>query len=100
MAAELFNIKNDKILNAIECHSTLRDGAKELDLVLFIADKLQWDISDNKDFKRDILKGLEKSLECGAFAYVKYNYDNREKLNIVHPWAVDAYNYLSSCSNC
>jgi putative nucleotidyltransferase with HDIG domain len=100
MAKELFNITDESILNAIECHSTLRAGAKELDLVLFAADKLQWDSEDNKLFKKAMLDGLEKSLEQGTFAYVKYKYDNKEKMEVVHPWTVEAYEDLSKrCSS-
>jgi predicted HD superfamily hydrolase involved in NAD metabolism len=99
MAAELFNIIDENILHAIECHSTLRAGAKGLDLVLFAADKLQWDSSDNKEFKKAMQEGLEKSLEHGAFANIKYNYDNKEKLTVIHPWTIEAYNDLSKRCN-
>ncbi|URZ17123.1 hypothetical protein CLFE_031750 [Clostridium felsineum DSM 794] len=43
MAEDLFEIKNKKILSAIECHTTLKKNASKMDMVLFIADKIKWD---------------------------------------------------------
>ncbi|MHB8064998.1 MAG: bis(5'-nucleosyl)-tetraphosphatase (symmetrical) YqeK [Ruminiclostridium sp.] len=67
LAYELFGINDNNILNAIECHTTLKAGASDIDLILFIADKLSWDSLDSKPILDGILKGLEKSLEQGAF---------------------------------
>lgn len=94
MAREIFNVENSTILSAIECHSTLKTKPGKLDLVLFIADKISWEIKDNQPFIYELFKGLDSSLEHGAFAYVNYLYSNRDKLRVVHPWLIDAYNYL------
>ncbi|MGB7605393.1 MAG: bis(5'-nucleosyl)-tetraphosphatase (symmetrical) YqeK [Lutisporaceae bacterium] len=94
MAREIFNIKNSTILSAIECHSTLKSNPGKLDLVLFIADKISWEIEDNQHFICELIQGLDKSLEHGSFAYVNYLYSNKEKLRVIHPWLIDAYYYL------
>ena len=50
MASDMFGVKDIDILQAIECHSTLKDQAEEIDLILFIADKVSWDRIHNEDF--------------------------------------------------
>ncbi len=94
LAYELFGIKDISILNAIECHTTLKAGASDIDLVLFIADKLSWDSSDSKPILSGILNGLEESLKHGAFSYISYLYENRNDIKVLHPWTLEAYNDL------
>lgn len=43
IAKEIFKIEDEEVLNAICCHTTLHKHATKMDLVLFIADKLEWD---------------------------------------------------------
>ncbi|QDR79923.1 HD domain-containing protein [Sporomusa termitida] len=94
MAAEIFNIKDPAILSAIECHSTLKANATLADMILFVADKLQWDPAHNAGFITDIKAALEVSVAAGAFAYLRYLYDNRQQLKAYHPWAFEAYRDL------
>lgn len=94
LAYELFGIKDNNILNAIECHTTLRAGASDIDLVLFIADKLSWDSADSKPILSGILNGLERSLKHGAFSYISYLYENRNNIKVLHPWTLEAYHDL------
>lgn len=94
MASEMFCIKDKEILSAIECHSTLKANAGTLDMVLFVADKTSWDNVYNKEFVDDIVNGLEKSLEHGAFGYLKYMFMNRERMKAFHPWTLEAYSDL------
>lgn len=91
LAYKLFGIKDNNILNAIECHTTLKAGASDIDLILFIADKLSWDSSDSKPILSGILYGLEKSLKHGAFFYISYLYENRNNIKVLHPWTLEAY---------
>lgn len=95
IAGELFGVTNRNILNAIECHTTLRANANGIDLVLFIADKLSWDSLDNEPILDGINKGLKISLEHGAFSYIKYLWDNRNNVKVMHPWTIQAYQYLN-----
>jgi HD superfamily phosphohydrolase YqeK len=94
IAEELFGVIDRYILNAIECHTTLRVNANEIDLVLFIADKLSWDSADSEPILDGIYRGLEISLKHGAFSYLGYLWDNRSNIKVMHPWTVQAYNDL------
>ncbi len=94
MAMEMFSVEDKDILSAIECHPTLKRNAGILDMVLFVADKISWDNTHKQFFIEDISNGLEKSLERGAFAYLKYLYINREDMKVFHSWTLEAYNDL------
>lgn len=96
IAHQIFNIRSNSILSAIECHSTLKSNPSALDMILFIADKLSWESEYNQHFKADVIGGLDKSLEHGAFAYINYLNSNTGILKVTHPWLRDAYNYLKS----
>ncbi len=91
MAVEIFDICDVEILDAIECHTTLKANPGRMDMILFIADKITWDETYSKPFMEELKKGLENSLEQAAFAYLKYMYDNRHSMRFYHPWALEAY---------
>ena len=91
IASEVFQVDTD-ICNAIECHSTLKAHAGKLDLVLFVADKVSWDRIYNGEFIEEMTDGLEVSLERSAIVYLKYLCSGKAK--VLHPWTIEAYDYL------
>lgn len=99
MARDIFGISDDSILNAIECHTTLRSNASKLDMILFIADKLRWDQKGSPPFAERINSGLEISLEAGCLRYIEYLLEDRARLKIVHPWLQAAYEDLKMRTN-
>lgn len=94
IAQQLFHIADLDILNAIECHTTLKSKASKLDMVIFLADKIQWDQNGVPPYKACIIEGLMDSLEQGSFAYIKYLLENKTNLQVIHPWLLAAYNDL------
>lgn len=94
MAAELFHIKDIAILDALECHTTLKVGANLLDYLLFVADKLSWEPAAYRPALERIEVGLESSLEAGALAYLQYLWDHKGELRVVHPWMIAGYQDL------
>ncbi|MGG1663727.1 bis(5'-nucleosyl)-tetraphosphatase (symmetrical) YqeK [Brevibacillus sp. NRS-1366] len=95
MARDLFSIKDSAILSAIECHTTLKTNPSRLDLVLFVADKIEWDQTGTPPYVQQLIPELEKSLERAAHVYLSHLWEQREKLRVVHPWLRDAYLDLS-----
>ncbi len=83
-----FGIFNDEILNAIECHTTLRANFTKLDIVLFLADKISWDGGDAAPFKKGLLEKLEISMEAAALFYIDFILDDGVK--VIHPWLLAA----------
>ncbi|QWH66568.1 HD domain-containing protein [Bacillus wiedmannii] len=91
IAKEIFKVDDEEILNAICCHTTLRKLATKMDLVLFFADKIEWDQNGAPPYLVEVKKELEKSLEHAAFAYISYLWDRKDTLKVIHPWLEDAY---------
>lgn len=79
------------ILDAIGCHTTLRSNSTKLDRVLFVADKIEWDQKGTPLYIEELKEMLNISLEHGAFAYIKFMWDQRDSLKVVHPWLEEAY---------
>ena len=40
-------------------------------------------------------EGLNKSLEKGVSIFIKYLYENKSNLKVVHPWLVDVYDFFN-----
>jgi len=91
LAMELFGITDAAILDAIACHTTLKRGATPLELVVFIADKMQWDQPGTPPYLREMLAALDISLTQAAGCYLRYLWEQRATLHVVHPWLVEAH---------
>ncbi|MFD3449029.1 bis(5'-nucleosyl)-tetraphosphatase (symmetrical) YqeK [Microbacteriaceae bacterium 4G12] len=91
IAHDIFKVENEMILDAISCHTTLRKNATSLDMVLFVADKIEWDQSGTPPYITEIKEALDQSLEHACFAYISYLWERKENLKVIHPWLQDAY---------
>lgn len=94
MAVDMFGINDGRILSAISCHTTLKKNAQELDMILFVSDKLQWDQNGTPPYLENLQGGLNKSLKHAAFAFLEYLIDGKESLPVIHPWMIEAYEEL------
>lgn len=88
-----FGIEDNEILSAIECHTTLKKNYSDIDLVLFVADKIKWDQEGKPPYLDGLLQALNCSLENAAYFYIDYIL--KHDIKIVHPWLWDAYNQLN-----
>ncbi len=91
IAKKQFGILDEEILSAIECHTTLKKNYSTLDLVVFVADKIEWD----QDGQPPYLKGLHAldiSLENAAYYYIDYIL--KHDIKVIHPWLSAAYMQL------
>jgi predicted HD superfamily hydrolase involved in NAD metabolism len=91
IAREMFRIEDAAILSAIGCHTTLKAGATLLDKVVFVADKLAWDQPGHAPFHDEMRAALGRSLDQAALVYLRYLWDQRASLRVLHPWAQAAY---------
>jgi predicted HD superfamily hydrolase involved in NAD metabolism len=94
LALEIFHIQHPHILDAVECHTTLKKGARSLDKVVFIADKLAWDQPGTPPYADALRQALKKDLDAAVRLYLTYLWDQRESLPVVHPWLVEAVKEL------
>ncbi len=93
MATNVFDITDELILSAIECHTTLKANPTKYDMALFIADKLSWDQDGQPPFYNDIDHALEISLEKASLAYMEYIVENKMIL-FPHKWFTEGLVYL------
>ncbi|WP_019849576.1 bis(5'-nucleosyl)-tetraphosphatase (symmetrical) YqeK [Desulfitobacterium sp. PCE1] len=91
IAENVFKVKNDGLLHAISCHTTLCANATTLDKVLFLADKMSWD-QEHSPFRTELEKALEKSLDEAVSCFLTWNWNQKDKLDSIHPWLIDAWN--------
>ncbi|MGX7351087.1 hypothetical protein RU97_GL000199 [Enterococcus canis] len=91
IAKETFGIQDGEILEAISCHTTLRDHATPLDLCLFVADKIKWDRSEPVPYLTEIEAALENSLTSAARVYFAWG---QHDFQVLHPWARAAMCWL------
>lgn len=99
MAKEIFNINNNEVLSAINCHTTLKKDATKMDMILFIADKIEWDQDGIPPYLDSVENALENSLEAAAFTYIDYLLNSPVKLKVLHPWLAEAYSDLKTKLN-
>lgn len=95
-ARDLFGVTDAAVLSAIGCHTTLKAGASALDKVLFVADKLAWDQLDEPPYRAALEAALARSLDAATCVYLRYLWERRASLAVVHPWLAAAHAQLLS----
>lgn len=93
IAKNFFNINDEVILSAIECHTTLKANPSQYDMALFIADKLSWDQEGIPPFYDTVVENLSISLEKACLSYINYIIDN-EMILYPHSWIIEGKEYL------
>ncbi len=88
---DVFGIEDQAILSAVGCHTTLKKEAAPLDKVVFLADKIAWDQSGLPPYQQQLLTALDHSLDAAVWVYLDYLWKQRETLQVIHPWFVEAY---------
>ena len=94
IAQEEFAIEEKEILDAIECHTTLKKNASMYDKVIFIADKISWDQKGLPPYYDELKSKVVTSLDDACYFYIKYQFDNNLLL-MPHQWIKEAYEDLS-----
>ena len=93
LAQEVFGITDERILSAVECHTTLKSAPSEYDMALFVADKLAWDGDGEAPFYSVVNYALEQSLRAAALAYMDYIVEHKIIL-YPHDWFEDGVKFL------
>lgn len=94
IAQEEFAIEEKEILDAIECHTTLKKNASMYDKVIFLADKISWDQKGLPPYYDELKRKVVASLDDACYFYIKYQFDNNLLL-MPHQWIKEAYEDLS-----
>lgn len=77
-----FGITDERILSAVECHTTLKTNPSVYDMALFVADKLAWDQEGEAPFYSVVNDAMKQSLEAASLVYMDYIVANKM---ILHP---------------
>ena len=94
-AVEYFNISDEEILSAIECHTTLKKCPSKYEMSLFIADKLAWDKGGIPPFYEEVNAALDISLEAACYKYMEYMIEN-DMILCPHDNWIEAYEQLKN----
>lgn len=95
IANENFGIRDPDILDAIECHTTLKKNANKYEKVIFIADKISWDQKGLPPYYDALKSMVTESLDAACLYFIKYQFDNNLLL-MPHRWIIEAYENLNS----
>lgn len=95
LAHKVFGIKDNMVLSAIGCHTTLKANSTNLDKILFVADKIEWDQQGKSPYLDGLLTSLQHSLDNAALFYLTYLWQQRYTLPVIHPWLAEAYEELN-----
>jgi|GEM_PF-439343 len=90
MARELFDV-NPAVSQAISCHTTLKASPSPLEQIVFLADKLAPFEGDTPSYLPALEAALACSLENGTLIFLKYLWDVRPSMAVVHPWLEAAW---------
>jgi len=93
IAREDFNITDERILSAVEHHTTLKANPSAYDMALFVADKLAWDQEYDAPFYAVVNDALKQSLESACLCYMDYIVDNKMILH-PHKWFEEGREFL------
>lgn len=92
IAEKVFNITDQHVLNAVSCHTTLKHSPTTMDMLVFIADKLEWDRKHRAPYLTDLQKALDNSLEQACICYIQWVVST--DLLVLHPWLDDAVKWF------
>lgn len=95
IAQEEYSINDIEILDAIECHTTLKKNASMYDKIIFIADKISWDQEGVPPYYDLIQSKVMDSLDEACYAFIKYQFDNNLLL-MPHQWLIEAFGELKN----
>lgn len=92
LAIREFDVTDLEVLSAVECHTTLKKNYSTFDLVVFVADKIKCDYSDEPPYLEALMTALDDSLERAAYVYIDDLLSRGVRVR--HPWLIEAYGEL------
>lgn len=93
IARDYFQIHDPMILSAIACHTTLNKRPSQVDMILFLADKIAWDQAGEAPYLKELMVSLTHSLERACLTYINYLF-NEGHLLYPHHDLIEAHQYL------
>ncbi len=85
LARELYGVTDTGVLQAIRFHTTLHAQPTPLDLVVFLADKLEWDQGGIPPYHAQLRSALGHGLDAGTRWFLGWMASPQARLLIPHP---------------
>ena len=93
IAYDYFHIKDEDILSAIECHTTLKKEMNDYDKIIFLTDKLAWDQGGIPPYYQQLKEAINISLDKGCYWFISYQFETHQLL-MPHTWLLEDYEKL------
>lgn len=95
IAENVFNIKDDDILNAIRYHTTSRKEPSKIEIEVFLSDKLSWKEAGYEEIVNGIRQAIKYPKEKAMLYYLSDLELNKENLKLYHKDSKEAYEYFN-----
>ena len=95
IANKVFGIEDFQILDALECHTTLKANPSEVDMIVFLSDKLSWKEEEHSGLVSSMREKSIDSKEEAILEYLKSVHEHRYELKCYHQWTEDAFNFFN-----
>jgi len=95
LCEEALDIRDERVLCAVECHTTLWSRPSAYDMALYLADKLAWDQPGEPPYGAAVQAALEVSLEAACLAQIDYLFA-KDMILYPHRWLLEARCWLAS----
>jgi len=100
IASSVFGIQDERILSAVECHTTLKKNPSEVDMVVFLSDKLSWQDEEYMELVAELNEKSKVSKEKAIAHYLESLHAKRRELKCYHKWSEEAYLYFHTLNDC
>lgn len=98
LAENVFGIKDNRILNAIRYHTTSRNNPSNIEIEVFLADKLSWNEDGYNELVNGIRDSLKVSKEKAMLYYLTYLSNMKDKMKLYHIDSKEAFEYFTVIS--
>ena len=89
LAEFVFNIEDEAVLEAIECHTTLKAEPSLIAKIVHLSDKTSWKEKEDQALVKRLREASD--LDEALYIYQKHMYDQRQDMSCYHPWSYAAY---------
>jgi len=91
MAREIFGMTDQDVLDAIESHTTHQANAGLIAKVLFVSDKISWNLPGEHLHLQEMRRHVDAlEIDQAILIYLNQIWEQRHKLKLVHPWLIEA----------
>ncbi len=96
LAEKVFKISNSEILDAIRYHTTSRKNPGNIEIEVFLADKMSWKEAGYRELAFEIKETIRRSKEAAMLYYLENLNSCKDDIPFYHPDSQEAYDYFKN----